>query len=108
MLDATVVTKTNPEMRVVSEEIFAPVAVVEKFSDFEEAVEMANQTKYGLQAGVFTQRFKQFKLCRRQSRIRRRDNQRRADFPRGQYALRRHQRVRFRARRRALCDGRNV
>lgn len=54
LLDATVVTNTNPEMRVVSEEIFAPVAVVEKFSDFEEAVEMANQTKYGLQAGVFT------------------------------------------------------
>ncbi len=55
MLDATVLTKTNPEMRVVSEEIFAPVAVVEKFSDFAEAVEMANHSKYGLQAGVFTQ-----------------------------------------------------
>ncbi|MEP6902368.1 MAG: aldehyde dehydrogenase family protein [Actinomycetota bacterium] len=54
MLDATVVTKTNPEMRVASEEIFAPVAVVEKFSDFREAVEMANNTKYGLQSGVFT------------------------------------------------------
>ena len=54
MLDATVVTKTNPEMRVVAEEIFAPVAVVERFSNFEEAVEMANHTKYGLQAGVFT------------------------------------------------------
>jgi glyceraldehyde-3-phosphate dehydrogenase (NADP+) len=54
LLDATVVTNTNPEMRVVSEEIFAPVAVVEKFSDFEEAVDLANNTKYGLQAGVFT------------------------------------------------------
>ncbi len=54
MLDATVVTKTNSEMRVVAEEIFAPVAVVERFSDFEEAVEMANNSKYGLQAGVFS------------------------------------------------------
>ncbi len=54
MLDATVLTNTNPEMRVVSDEIFAPVAVIEKFSDFEEAVSMANHTKYGLQAGVFT------------------------------------------------------
>lgn len=53
-LDATVVTDTNPEMRIVSEEIFAPVAVVERFSDFREAVDMANNTKYGLQAGVFT------------------------------------------------------
>lgn len=54
LLDATVITKTNPEMRVVSEEIFAPVAVVEKFAGFEESVDMANQTKYGLQSGVFT------------------------------------------------------
>ncbi len=53
-LDATVVTKTSPEMRVVAEEIFAPVAVVERFSDFEEAVALSNQTEYGLQAGVFT------------------------------------------------------
>jgi acyl-CoA reductase-like NAD-dependent aldehyde dehydrogenase len=55
MLDATVLTNTNPEMRVVSEEIFAPVVTVEKFSDFQEAVEISNQTEFGLQAGVFTQ-----------------------------------------------------
>lgn len=54
MLDATILTGTNPEMRVASEEIFAPVAVVEKFADFAEAVDMSNHSKYGLQAGVFT------------------------------------------------------
>ena len=54
MLDATVLTNTNAEMRVASEEIFAPVALVERFSDFREAVDLANNTKYGLQAGVFT------------------------------------------------------
>ncbi len=54
LLDATIITKTNPEMRVVAEEIFAPVAVVERFFDFEEAVALSNQTEYGLQAGVFT------------------------------------------------------
>jgi len=54
LLAATVVTKTNFEMRVVSEEIFAPVAVLERFSDFAEAVDLANRTRYGLQAGVFT------------------------------------------------------
>ncbi|CAN5635398.1 hypothetical protein BH24ACI2_BH24ACI2_02820 [soil metagenome] len=37
------------------DEIFAPVAMVEKFSDFAEAVDLSNHTKYGLQAGVFTQ-----------------------------------------------------
>lgn len=55
MLDATVLTNTNPEMRVVSDEIFAPVATVEKFSDFAEAVDLSNHSKYGLQAGFFTQ-----------------------------------------------------
>ncbi|MCU1289147.1 MAG: aldehyde dehydrogenase (nadp) family protein [Acidobacteria bacterium] len=58
MLPATVLTGTNAEMRVVSEEIFAPVAVVEKFRDFEEAVDRSNHSKYGLQAGVFTNDFK--------------------------------------------------
>jgi glyceraldehyde-3-phosphate dehydrogenase (NADP+) len=59
----TVLTNTSPEMKVVSEEIFAPVVVVERFSEFEEAVEMANQTKYGLQAGVFTQNFAQMRYA---------------------------------------------
>jgi len=54
MLEPVVLTNTHPEMRVVAEEAFAPIAVVEKFSDFREAVELANQSKYGLQAGVFT------------------------------------------------------
>ncbi len=54
VLDATIITNTNTEMRVVSEEVFAPVVVVEKFSDFAEAVNLSNQSKYGLQAGVFT------------------------------------------------------
>lgn len=54
MLEATIITGTDPEMRVVSEEIFAPVVVVEKFTDFAEAVDMANDSKYGLQAGIFT------------------------------------------------------
>ena len=54
MLDATTITNTNPEMRVVAEEVFAPIVVVEKFSEFEEAVDLSNQSKYGLQAGVFS------------------------------------------------------
>jgi len=53
-LNATILTKTDPEMRVVAEEVFAPVVVVEKFSEFSEAVDMANNSKYGLQAGVFS------------------------------------------------------
>ena len=52
--DATILANTNPEMRVVAEEVFAPVAIVERFSNFGEAVDLANNSKYGLQAGVFT------------------------------------------------------
>ncbi len=55
MLDATILKNVDFEMRIVSEEIFAPVAVIETFSDFHEAIEMANHTRFGLQAGVFTQ-----------------------------------------------------
>lgn len=54
MLGPTVLTNTDPEMRVVAEEVFAPVAVVEAFDSFEQAVDLSNRGKYGLQAGVFT------------------------------------------------------
>lgn len=56
--EPTVLTDTTAEMRVVSEEVFAPVVVIEKFADFAEAVNLSNDSKYGLQAGVFTQNLK--------------------------------------------------
>jgi acyl-CoA reductase-like NAD-dependent aldehyde dehydrogenase len=36
------------------EEIFGPVATIDRYSDFAEALRLANDSKYGLQAGVFT------------------------------------------------------
>lgn len=54
LLEATVLTDVHNEMRVCSEEIFAPVATIQKFSDFQSALTDANNTRYGLQAGVFT------------------------------------------------------
>jgi acyl-CoA reductase-like NAD-dependent aldehyde dehydrogenase len=42
------------EAKVWCEEIFGPVATVDRFSDFGEALAMANDSKFGLQAGVFT------------------------------------------------------
>jgi len=51
----TVLTGTTPQMRVNREEIFAPVITVEPYDDFEQAIELANATDYGLQSGVFTQ-----------------------------------------------------
>lgn len=54
LLEATVLTNVESEMRVCAEEIFAPVATVSTFSEFEDALADANNTRYGLQAGVFT------------------------------------------------------
>jgi acyl-CoA reductase-like NAD-dependent aldehyde dehydrogenase len=50
----TVLTDVQPQMRVVAQEAFAPVASVIACEDFEEALRQADDTEYGLQVGVFT------------------------------------------------------
>ncbi|HFB68644.1 MAG TPA: aldehyde dehydrogenase family protein [Calditrichae bacterium] len=50
----TVLTNTRPDMKVVREEVFAPVVIVEPYREFTEAVAAVNNSNYGLQAGVFT------------------------------------------------------
>jgi len=50
----TVLTNVQPEMKVVAEEAFAPVASVIPYDDFDEALRLADKTEYGLQAAVFT------------------------------------------------------
>ena len=50
----TVLTDVKPEMKVMAQEVFAPVVCFVPFSDFSEAVRMADDSVYGLQAGVYT------------------------------------------------------
>lgn len=50
----TVITNSNSDLNVWSEEIFGPVVIVEKYKAFDQAIEMVNDSKYGLQASVFT------------------------------------------------------
>jgi acyl-CoA reductase-like NAD-dependent aldehyde dehydrogenase len=50
----TVLAGVSQEMKVVAEEAFAPVASIIASDDFESALEQANDTKFGLQVGVFT------------------------------------------------------
>ncbi len=50
----TVLANVTPDMKVVADEVFAPVASVIPTDDFEQALEAANATTYGLQASVFT------------------------------------------------------
>jgi acyl-CoA reductase-like NAD-dependent aldehyde dehydrogenase len=58
MVTPTVLTNTKPGMRVNCMEIFGPVVTVEKFSDYEDSLNMLNRSEFGLQAGVFTRDFK--------------------------------------------------
>ena len=50
----TIFDQCSPDMRIVREEIFGPVATVQSFSSEKEAVAMANDTCYGLAGAVFT------------------------------------------------------
>lgn len=50
----TVFTDVTPDMTIVREEIFGPVVTIQKFSTEEEAVQLANDTDYGLAGAVFS------------------------------------------------------
>lgn len=50
----TIFTDTRPDMRIVQEEIFGPVLVIQTFKNEKDAVEMANDCVYGLAGAVFT------------------------------------------------------
>ena len=58
-LEPTVLTNTSPDMKVVCEEIFAPVVSIEAYHEFEDAINMVNKSHYGLQAGLFTNDIRQ-------------------------------------------------
>jgi acyl-CoA reductase-like NAD-dependent aldehyde dehydrogenase len=54
MFPPTVLTQVRPSMKVCTEEIFAPVVTLSTYTTWDEAVGIANDGEYGLQAGVFT------------------------------------------------------
>lgn len=56
--EPTILRSVRPFDRVAQEEIFGPVLVVLPFTDEEEAVEIANGTRYGLAAGIWTRDIK--------------------------------------------------
>jgi acyl-CoA reductase-like NAD-dependent aldehyde dehydrogenase len=53
-VSATVFADVDPQMKIAQEEIFGPVAAIIRFSDMEDASQKANDTLYGLAAGVWT------------------------------------------------------
>lgn len=50
-----VFTNVNEDMRIMKEEIFGPVVCLQKFSTEDEVIALANNTPYGLAAGIFTE-----------------------------------------------------
>lgn len=53
-MQPTIITQVTNDMRIAQEEIFGPVIVVIKFEGAEEAIQIANDSDYGLAGGVFT------------------------------------------------------
>jgi phenylacetaldehyde dehydrogenase len=53
-VEPTVLTNTRPDMKVVREEIFGPVLVAAPFGDLDEIAAVANDSEFGLGAGIWT------------------------------------------------------
>ncbi len=57
MLDATLMENVPLDQDLCVEEAFGPAAVLQKFSNWDDAISMVNDSKFGLQAGIFTRDF---------------------------------------------------
>ena len=55
MFAPTVVADVKPEMRICRDELFGPAVAVSQFSGIDEAIAVANDSRFGLAAGIFTQ-----------------------------------------------------
>jgi acyl-CoA reductase-like NAD-dependent aldehyde dehydrogenase len=53
LIRPTVIADASPELKVSCEEVFGPVCTVTPFDSLDDAFELANGTRYGLQAGIF-------------------------------------------------------
>jgi acyl-CoA reductase-like NAD-dependent aldehyde dehydrogenase len=54
VLAPTVLTNVTPDMKVCTEEVFGPVVAVQSYTAIDEALHLANDSRYGLQAALFT------------------------------------------------------
>jgi acyl-CoA reductase-like NAD-dependent aldehyde dehydrogenase len=54
LIEPTVIANASPELKVSCQEAFGPVVTVNRYGTLDEAIELANGTPYGLQAGIFT------------------------------------------------------
>ena len=59
----TVLSDVNMDMKLVSDETFGPIAPIIQAEDIDEAIKIANNTSYGLNAGVFTENIHNALMC---------------------------------------------
>jgi len=52
--EPTILEHVHSKSTIYTEEVFGPVVILEKYSDFNDAINLVNDSKYGLQCGVFT------------------------------------------------------
>jgi acyl-CoA reductase-like NAD-dependent aldehyde dehydrogenase len=65
----TVLTHTTSSMKVRCEEIFGPVVTLDTYSEFDAVIKEMNSSKYGLQAGVFTNDINRVMLAHREIQV---------------------------------------
>jgi len=58
-VEPTIVTKLPEEHKLVKEELFLPFLCIQRYDKFDDAIQLANQTEYGLTAGIFSNDKKQ-------------------------------------------------
>lgn len=61
--EPTIIVGAKPGMKVRDEEVFGPIVLVDSYQDFEDAINQINQSRYGLQAGLFTNNLQEINLA---------------------------------------------
>ena len=59
MVEPTVVVNAPLNSKIMKKELFGPAVVVRKIHDLDEAIKLVNESNYGLQAGIFTERLEE-------------------------------------------------
>ncbi len=68
-VEPTILTNCDATMKVYAEEVFGPVICINSYQSIQEAIDMANNTRFGLQCGVFTDSVAELDQCFRRIQV---------------------------------------
>jgi acyl-CoA reductase-like NAD-dependent aldehyde dehydrogenase len=68
-VEPTILSKTKPGMKVRKDEVFGPIVCIEEYDSFENAIALTNDSVFGLQAGVFTNRIDEMNRAFREIKV---------------------------------------